>query len=1029
LTETDTAAEGTTVASESDSGSASTTDSDSGSDWSTVTDTGVIDSSGYTGSFTEVDTDGGSVTDHDQETDTDSNGADTGSDQVTTTEQDNATASFTSGGTYVNATTGMTATVSEGDLTHDSITESDSESDTDSFASGSFTPSSEAGSDTDYVSDTGSDSDSSSEHGTLPGGVTFTVTTGAADSFSDTDHEQDTDNGTSDTASVGDSGSDAGTATYSMSEGGSIGDSTPGEETAYIDDSFDGLTGSFTLTDSSTAGYSDSEGGSDTDTAADTVSDTGWSAALGGGDSATHGDSGSETISYSASGAGTGSSYTDSELDTSTYSDHDVGSDTTSGGSTTSQDTLTATDAGSVINDYWSSISATGASTEIEESNSDAYSDHDVDSESFDATGAVASSSSDDTHDDNGAYSFTMTYSSSTTSMGTTTTVDGDQEYDGTYDDQTETVNGTASFSNNDSGESSGNSTSTQTSTGTTLFGVENADDTWSYQATGVTSSGSTGYTALSYYDDNYSYSSIGFSDGVPPIWESTEVVTTEYGAGTDFTTSIDRYTDGSELTGGGGGGGGDGADFRGGGGFGGGGGFHPDLFGSGGSESETDYTSSSFSTPPPETDLKQEEQACFPAGTLVSTETGLRPIEAIRKGERVWAFDHAVGEWMLRSVLECYESTCQGKIVAISVAKEVIEATLGHPFWVVEGPGLAERNRPEHSLKAPAKSCLSGRWVDAGDLQVGDVLLLKHNKRQKIKQVATRQASEKVYNFKVEQLHCYAVGTNQVLVHNNSALTEAEPSSDWEWEHWWNPFSYPAIIAESVALPAVDVYDWWQTSKIDAKLKELEDKRAQRQDWMAPLQKPSTSTSPPTAFNMAREGYDLDANRRWNNSLGPLKTLASIGMIWDAGAGTWVSSSGAKFAFRGGKWTETTSGRVATNEELAAIRQAELKATRSFSRALTVEDLGVKGTIQELKGTLSVTNGKAVVRIDMIKGQITNPLEIVENLMNTARAKGAQSLRIEATLANERLFNVLRKRYGMQSMGGIDYIDFPLGK
>ena len=140
----------------------------------------------------------------------------------------------------------------------------------------------------------------------------------------------------------------------------------------------------------------------------------------------------------------------------------------------------------------------------------------------------------------------------------------------------------------------------------------------------------------------------------------------------------------------------------------------------------------------------------------------------------------------MLRNVLECYESTCEGKIVAISVADEVIEATLGHPFWVIEGQGLAERNRPEHSPKAPVKSCLAGRWVDAGDLNVGDVLLLKHNKRAKISQVAVHQASEKVYNFKVEDLHCYGVGASQVLVHNNSAIVDDQGERDswyWPWQ------------------------------------------------------------------------------------------------------------------------------------------------------------------------------------------------------------------------------------------------------
>ncbi len=102
--------------------------------------------------------------------------------------------------------------------------------------------------------------------------------------------------------------------------------------------------------------------------------------------------------------------------------------------------------------------------------------------------------------------------------------------------------------------------------------------------------------------------------------------------------------------------------------------------------------------------------------------------------------------------------------------ASEVIEATLGHPFWVIEGESLAERPRPEHSPKAPATSCLAGRWVDAGDLQVGDVLLLKHSRRAAVTQLAVREANEKVYNIKVEELHCYAVGESPILVHNNSS-------------------------------------------------------------------------------------------------------------------------------------------------------------------------------------------------------------------------------------------------------------------
>ncbi len=62
----------------------------------------------------------------------------------------------------------------------------------------------------------------------------------------------------------------------------------------------------------------------------------------------------------------------------------------------------------------------------------------------------------------------------------------------------------------------------------------------------------------------------------------------------------------------------------------------------------------------------------------------------------------------------------------------------------------------------------IPGRWVDAGDLQVGDVLLLKSGEQAPVTRLAVRQVQQRVYNFQVEELHCYAVGAGEVLVHNN---------------------------------------------------------------------------------------------------------------------------------------------------------------------------------------------------------------------------------------------------------------------
>lgn len=100
-----------------------------------------------------------------------------------------------------------------------------------------------------------------------------------------------------------------------------------------------------------------------------------------------------------------------------------------------------------------------------------------------------------------------------------------------------------------------------------------------------------------------------------------------------------------------------------------------------------------------------------------------------------------------------------------------------------------------------------------------------------------------------------------------------------------------------------------------------------------------------------------------------------------------------------------------------------------NISRPITGADLGVKGNITQLSGTFSVTEGNAVARIGMIEGQVKNPFQIITNLSNTAKAHGATSLRIEGTLANERLYNVLQARYGLQSSGAKDFITIPLTK
>lgn len=62
------------------------------------------------------------------------------------------------------------------------------------------------------------------------------------------------------------------------------------------------------------------------------------------------------------------------------------------------------------------------------------------------------------------------------------------------------------------------------------------------------------------------------------------------------------------------------------------------------------------------------------------------------------------------------------------------------------------------------------GRWVDAEDLQSGDLLLQADGSSVQVDEVSERGAVQRVHNLTIDGIHTYfvAVGENEVLVHNN---------------------------------------------------------------------------------------------------------------------------------------------------------------------------------------------------------------------------------------------------------------------
>ena len=139
---------------------------------------------------------------------------------------------------------------------------------------------------------------------------------------------------------------------------------------------------------------------------------------------------------------------------------------------------------------------------------------------------------------------------------------------------------------------------------------------------------------------------------------------------------------------------------------------------------------------------------ACFPAGTKVHTEKGLKNIENIGYGDRVWAYDEKSGKIALQNVLTTVISESD-HLVKISTDNESIETTAIHPFYTNKG------------------------WKDAGNLMPGEIIRTITGDLIEIKSVEFKYGNLKVYNFEVENWHTYFVGLQGCLVHNGSCTKQ----------------------------------------------------------------------------------------------------------------------------------------------------------------------------------------------------------------------------------------------------------------
>ena len=146
---------------------------------------------------------------------------------------------------------------------------------------------------------------------------------------------------------------------------------------------------------------------------------------------------------------------------------------------------------------------------------------------------------------------------------------------------------------------------------------------------------------------------------------------------------------------------------------------------------------------------------ACFIAGTMVLTATGLVAIEKLSAGDVVISTNPDTLETAGKTVLETYVRKVD-KLVHLTINGEEIVTTDNHPFYV-QGRG----------------------FINAGNLLVGDKLISVNGEDLFVEKHRIEELHEPatVYNFQVEDYHTYFVGDCAVWVHNKNCTPENKQS------------------------------------------------------------------------------------------------------------------------------------------------------------------------------------------------------------------------------------------------------------
>lgn len=140
----------------------------------------------------------------------------------------------------------------------------------------------------------------------------------------------------------------------------------------------------------------------------------------------------------------------------------------------------------------------------------------------------------------------------------------------------------------------------------------------------------------------------------------------------------------------------------------------------------------------------------CFPAGTMVKTPRGNKPIETIKLGDIVFTFDFENQRIVESTVLNTFENWTEN-LVEIVINNEIIQATRDHVFWIES----------------------EQKWLPASELCEEMQVRLSDGNIVHISSISIFEKKCDTFNLQIAQHSNYFVGINGVLVHNDSKFDD----------------------------------------------------------------------------------------------------------------------------------------------------------------------------------------------------------------------------------------------------------------